>query len=128
MLRIWHRLLEIYKKLRDVAAATSNEVTKNEIVENAKTTIREICSDHIIAAQDSVKNPQLQKEICDSIQGDCQELVDYIIAAKRFNLEVNARSKDRVVGFGEKLSCRFMTAMLKDNVRAKGERKTSDYY
>ncbi|KAI0550816.1 aspartate kinase [Xylaria curta] len=109
------RLLEIYKRLRDVAAATSNEVTKNEIVEDAKTTIREICDDHITAAQDSVRNPELQSEVCDGIRDDCQELIDYIIAAKRFNLEVNARSKDRVVGFGEKLSCRFMTAVLKDH-------------
>ncbi|KAI3322984.1 aspartate kinase [Xylariaceae sp. AK1471] len=109
------RLLEIYKKLRDVAAATSNEVVKNEIVEEAKTTIHEIKTDHIVAAQASVQNPELRKEVCDNIEEDCQELIDYIIAAKRFNLEVNARSKDRVVGFGEKLSCRFMTAMLKDN-------------
>ncbi|KAI1816720.1 aspartate kinase [Poronia punctata] len=109
------RLLEIYKKLRDVAAATSNQVTKNDIVEEAKATIREICDDHIKAAQESVKNPELRNEICESIREDCQELIDYIIAAKRFNLEVNARSKDRVVGFGEKLSCRFMAAMLKDN-------------
>ncbi|KAI1284421.1 aspartate kinase [Xylaria sp. FL0933] len=109
------RLLEIYKRLRDVAAATSNEVTKTELVDHAKATIREICSDHLAAAQDSVKNPDLLKEVRDSIQEDCQELIDYIIAAKRFNLEVNARSKDRVVGFGEKLSCRFMTALLKDN-------------
>ncbi|KAI8630187.1 aspartate kinase [Xylariaceae sp. FL1651] len=109
------RLLEIYKKLRDVSAATSNEVTQRELVEDAKNTIREICSDHLIAASESVKRPELQKEVCDSIQEDCQELIDYIIAAKRFNLEVNARSKDRVVSFGEKLSCRFMTAVLKDN-------------
>lgn len=110
------RLLEIYKRLRDVAAATSNEGSKTELVEDAKTTIRDICNEHVTAAQNSVRDPDLQREVCDSIQEDCQELIDYIIAAKRFNLEVNARSKDRVVGFGEKLSCRFMTAMLKDNV------------
>jgi aspartate kinase len=107
-----------------VAAATSNEVTKNEIVEEAKTTIREICADHVIAARASVQNLQLQREVCDSIQEDCQELIDYIIAAKRFNLEVNARSKDRVIGFGEKLSCRFMTAVLKDNVCVSCEHMT----
>ncbi|KAI1169066.1 aspartate kinase [Nemania serpens] len=109
------RLLDVYKKLRDIVAGTSNETTKNELVEEAKTTIREICQDHVAAAQDSIKNPELQGEICESMQDDCQELIDYIIAAKRFNLEINARSKDRVVGFGEKLSCRFMTAVLQDN-------------
>ncbi|KAI2621571.1 aspartate kinase [Xylaria nigripes] len=109
------RLLDVHKKLRDVGAATSNEATKNKLVEEVKTTIRALCNDHVAAAQDSVKNPELLKEVCDHIQEDSQELIDYIVAAKRFNLEVNARSKDRVVSFGEKLSCRFMTAMLKDN-------------
>ena len=36
--------------------------------------------------------------------------------AKRFNLEINSRAKDRVVSFGEKLSCRFMTYLLRDRV------------
>ncbi|CAJ2507428.1 Uu.00g086140.m01.CDS01 [Anthostomella pinea] len=113
------RLLEIYKKLRDISAATSNEITQNELVEQAKTTIREICTEHVSAVKDFVKSPKLQKDITQGIEEDCQELIDYIIAARRFNLEVNARSKDRVISFGEKLSCRFMTAMLKDrNVEA----------
>lgn len=116
--RIINRLLDIYNKLRDVVAATSNEIIKNEIIEEAKTTIEEICSDHIDAAQASVKNPEIQKDVCENIQKDCQMLIDYILATRRFNLEVNARSKDRVVSFGERLSCRFMTAMLKDNVCA----------
>ncbi|KAI0192170.1 aspartate kinase [Astrocystis sublimbata] len=109
------RLLEIYEKLRNVAAATNNEVIKHEIVEDAKITIREICDEHLSAARDSVSNPELQGQVCDGIRDDCQELIDYIVAAKRFNLEVNARSKDRVIGFGEKLSCRFMTAILQDH-------------
>lgn len=109
-------MLEIYKTLRDIAAATSNEAIKAELIDEVKATILEICNDHIAAAESSVHDLELQKEVCDSIQNDCQELLDYIIAAKRFNLEVNARSKDRVTGFGEKLSCRFMTAMLRDNV------------
>ncbi|KAI1497580.1 aspartate kinase [Biscogniauxia marginata] len=108
------RLLEIYKKLRDVSAATSDEITQNKLVDQAKTSIREICSEHILAIQESIKNPETQKEVTEGIQEDCQELIDYIIASKRFNLEVNSRSKDRVVSFGEKLSCRYMTAMLKD--------------
>lgn len=120
------RLLDVYKKLRDVVAGTSNETAKHELVEEAKTTIREICHDHVTAAQDSIKDPELRGAVCESMQDDCQELIDYIIAAKRFNLEVNARSKDRVVGFGEKLSCRFMTAVLKDNVGI-GNHRTWQY-
>ncbi|KAI1632831.1 aspartate kinase [Biscogniauxia mediterranea] len=113
------RLLEVYKKLRDISAATSNEATQYELVEHAKTAIREICSEHLLAVQDFIRDPEIQKHVSGGIQDDCQELIDYIIASKRFNLEVNARSKDRVISFGEKLSCRYMAAMLKDrNVEA----------
>lgn len=76
----------------------------------------DICNEHVYAVKSFVKNPELQSAVSKEIEGDCQELIDYVLAAKRFNLEVNARSKDRVVSFGEKLSCRFMTAMLKDRV------------
>ncbi|KAI1801636.1 aspartate kinase [Daldinia bambusicola] len=108
------RLLEVYKHLRAISAATSNEITQNELLEKAKLVIQDIRVDHVEAAQKWIKNPDLQKAVSANIEEDCQELVDYIIAAKRFNLEVNARSKDRVVSFGEKLSCRFMTYLLRD--------------
>ncbi|KAI0471887.1 aspartate kinase [Xylariaceae sp. FL0804] len=107
-------LLDIYKKLRDVAAATNNEASQNELIEQAKGIISSICSDHAQAVERLVRTPELQREVIEHIRADCQELTDYIIASKRFNLEVNSRSKDRVVSFGEKLSCRFMTAMLRD--------------
>ena len=45
---------------------------------------------------------------------ECQLLTEYLEAAKRFHLEVNSRAKDRVISFGEKLSCRFMACLLKD--------------
>ncbi|KAL7625667.1 hypothetical protein AAE478_004888 [Parahypoxylon ruwenzoriense] len=113
------RLLDVYKHLRAVSVATSNEITQYELVEEAKSIIRDICEEHISAVQTFVKNPELRKAVTADIEEDCQELIDYTIAAKRFNLEVNARSKDRVVSFGEKLSCRFMAYLLKDrNVEA----------
>ncbi|OTA67846.1 aspartate kinase [Hypoxylon sp. EC38] len=108
------RLLEIYKQLRAISAATSNEVTQHDLVEAAKLIIQDICDDHVAAVRSFVRNPDLQREVIEGVEEDCQELKDYIIAAKRFNLEVNARSKDRVVSFGEKLSCRFMTYLLKE--------------
>ncbi|KAI1260033.1 aspartate kinase [Xylariaceae sp. FL1019] len=109
------RLLEIFKKLRDISAATSNALSQTELIEEAKATISDISSDHVLAVETFIANPDLQKETSEGIQEDCNELVEYILAAKRFNLEVNARSKDRVVSFGEKLSCRFMAAMLKEH-------------
>ncbi|KNB17121.1 hypothetical protein FOXG_15247 [Fusarium oxysporum f. sp. lycopersici 4287] len=50
----------------------------------------------------------------EQITADCQELLDYTSAAKRFNLDINGKAKDKMVSFGEKLSCRLMVAMLRD--------------
>ncbi|RYP50788.1 hypothetical protein DL769_010903 [Monosporascus sp. CRB-8-3] len=108
------RLLEVYKKLRSISAATSDEYTQNALLNEAKGLVFDICNEHVYAAQSFIKNSNIQMKVSKDIEDDCQELIDYVIAAKRFNLEVNARSKDRVVSFGEKLSCRFMAAMLKD--------------
>lgn len=112
----YYSLLEVYKKLRAISAATSSETTQNELLDEAKSIIQDICNDHVFAVQSYIRDPHLQKAVTDDITDDCQELNDYVLAAKRFNLEVNARSKDRVVSFGEKLSCRFMTHVLKDRV------------
>ncbi|KAI2615903.1 aspartate kinase [Hypoxylon sp. NC1633] len=113
------RLLEVYKQLRSISVAISDDVIQTELVETAKRVIRDICDEHILAAKAFIKSTDLQQAVTADIKEDCQGLIDYIIAAKRFNLEVNARSKDRVVSFGEKLSCRFMTYLLKDrNVEA----------
>lgn len=102
--------------MRFISAATNDEVTQNNLVQGAKSVIKDICKEHVLAVQSYVKNPDLQKALTSEIEDDCQELIDYIIASKRFNLEVNSRSKDRVVSFGEKLSCRFMAYLLKDRV------------
>jgi len=108
------RLLEVHRKLRELAAATSAEDTQNALLEEAKNIIQDICAEHVSAVKAVVKTEELQQNIAQSIEEDCQGLIDYIIAAKRFHLEVNARSKDRVVSFGEKLSCRFMAAVLEE--------------
>ncbi|KAI5867283.1 aspartate kinase [Durotheca rogersii] len=108
------RLLDVYQNLRSVSVATTDVIAQQEFVEEAKSAIQAICEEHLSAVQEFVKNPALQKALAADIQGDCQELIDYVLAARRFNLEVNARSKDRVVSFGEKLSCRFMAYLLRD--------------
>lgn len=109
-------LLEVYKKLRNLSATISDDCSQNTHLDEAKKIILDVCNEHVYAVQSFIKNPQIQTTVSKEIEDDCQELIDYVIAAKRFNLEVNARSKDRVVSFGEKLSCRFMTAMLRDRV------------
>lgn len=111
-----HRLLGVYVQLKIIGATNGNSHQKDPL-ERARRLITDICNDHVFAAESFVKDPGRRAELTDKIRAECQELVEYIAAAKRFNLEINARSKDRVISFGEKLSCLFMTALLQDAVR-----------
>ncbi|KAH8174198.1 amino acid kinase family protein [Sarocladium implicatum] len=105
------RLLAVYGKLRAVGAITSAEDEQTELIEEAKTLIQDICNDHVFAAEAVVEDPKLKVSLAEQIKAECQELIEYIHAARRFNLEINSRSKDRVISFGEKLSCLFMTGV-----------------
>ncbi|EXM35778.1 aspartate kinase [Fusarium oxysporum f. sp. vasinfectum 25433] len=111
------RLLTVYGKLRGVGAAMCvDEEQQNELVEQARGLMLDICNDHVFAAEAYIQDPSLRGKLIQTIKDECQELVEYIVAAKRFNLEINSRAKDRVISFGEKLSCRFMAALLQDKV------------
>ncbi len=110
------RLLEVFKKLRRVAVANDEEA-RDRLVDDAKQIIQDICQEHLHAVESFIHDTLLRKALSQEIQDECQELTEYLVAAKRFNLEVNSRSKDRVVSFGEKLAGRFMTSLLKDRVR-----------
>ncbi|KAK0635676.1 aspartokinase-like protein [Bombardia bombarda] len=106
------RLLEVFKKLRAIVAAPCDE--QSELLKDAKRIVQDICNDHVHAAETFVRDPKLSAIVQEATKNECQLLVEYLEAAKRFNLEINSRAKDRVVSFGEKLSCRFMTYLLKD--------------
>ncbi|XWW96603.1 hypothetical protein V2A60_004580 [Cordyceps javanica] len=108
------RLLGVYAMLKAVGAATNAEEEQLAHIDNAKMLMNDICKDHIAAAEAYVSDPVLRQKLITRIEAECQELVEYIIATKRFNLEINARSKDRVISFGEKLACLSMTAVLQD--------------
>lgn len=87
------------------------------MTDEANNIIQDICDDHTLAAETFIKDAALKEALKQDVKNECQELVEYIHASKRFKLEINSRSKDRVVSFGERLSCRFMTYVLKDRVR-----------
>ncbi|KAI6782856.1 aspartokinase-like protein [Emericellopsis cladophorae] len=108
------RLLGVYEKLRAVNTAGASNEDQQLLIDEANLLIVNVCNDHIFAAESFVpETSNLRSNLIECIKAECQELSEYIVAAKRFNLEINARSKDRVVSFGEKLSCLFMTALLK---------------
>ncbi|KLU84971.1 lysine-sensitive aspartokinase 3 [Magnaporthiopsis poae ATCC 64411] len=106
------RLLEVFRRLK--AIEPSPEPVQSELIDEAKRIIEDICDDHVAAAEAVVQDEALRAALCKEIRDECSELAEYIVAAKRFHLEVNGRSKDRVASFGEKLSCRFMACVLRD--------------
>ena len=113
-----YRLLAVYNKLKDVglAYATSSQEEQVALIEQAKGLITDICNDHVFAAEAYVQDPGLRETLARNIEAECQELIEYIVAAKRFNLEINSRAKDRVISFGERLACLYMTILLQDVV------------
>lgn len=112
-------LLGVYSKLRNVGAAyaAGTDEDPEALIEQARGLIMDICNDHVFAAGVFVRDPGLRDALAGKIEAECQELTEYILAAKRFNLEINARAKDRVISFGEKLACLFMAVLLQDAVR-----------
>lgn len=111
------RLLAVYTRLKDIATPLSSEEKQQELIEQAAGLIQDVCGDHVAATETFVKDPELRDVLIAKVKAECQELIEYIMATRRFNLEINSRSKDRVISFGEKLSCLFMTTLLQDSVR-----------
>jgi aspartate kinase len=115
---IYLRLLEVYGVLESIKTVKDTESGHYEtLVREYERPVQVICEDHLQAAQSNIKDPALLASLCTEIRSECNEILDYRVAAERWDLEVDWRSKDRIVSFGEKLSCRFMTALLKDKVR-----------
>lgn len=106
----------VFRKLEEINLALGQNDAQHAFLEEAKDLIHAIRGDHIAAAEAFVRDAELRSTLCAEIEDEVHELIEYIVAAKRFKLEADSRSKDRIVSVGEKLSCRFMTAMLKDRV------------
>jgi len=112
-----HRLLEIYGVLEDVNTLKDNESVHYEsLVSEYERLVHVISEDHVSAAQSHIQDESIRSRFTKEIQDECKELIDYRVAAERWHLEIDSRSKDRIVSFGEKLSCRFVAALLQDRV------------
>lgn len=109
------RLLEIYGLLESITnVKESDAVHHDSLVYEYSRMIQVIEDDHVKAAETHVQDASIQAELIDVIRNECKELVEFRLAAERWHLEIDSRTKDRIVSFGEKLSCRFMTAFLRE--------------
>ncbi|OBZ77544.1 putative aspartokinase [Grifola frondosa] len=78
-------------------------------------TVDIIRSEHITAARSSVRNPRLLQELEAEIERDCDWLRSFLFATQVID-EISPRTKDSIIGFGERLACKIMTAILRDRV------------
>lgn len=62
-----------------------------------------------------IQSDEIRKELEDDIKHDCEKLKSFLEAAQIIN-EISPRSKDIIIGVGEKLSCRIVAAVLQDRV------------
>ncbi|KAI8643429.1 Aspartate/glutamate/uridylate kinase [Parasitella parasitica] len=72
-----------------------------------------LLEDHLAVAMEMIHNDEIRQELEDDIRSDCDKLKSFLEAAQIIN-EISPRSKDIIIGVGEKLSCRIVAAVLQD--------------
>ncbi|RAL67514.1 hypothetical protein DID88_008269 [Monilinia fructigena] len=109
------RLLEIYSVLQSVnSAKDSDSDSYKSLISKYEELVDVIRDDHISAAKSHIQDEAIVSKLADDIRAECKEILEYRLAVERWHLEIDSRSKDRLVSFGEKLSCKFVAALLQD--------------
>ena len=112
-------MLEVFGVLANINTVKDTESVHYESLGSEyERLVHVIRDDHVGAAKSHIEDQAIQSSLINEIEAECRELIDYRLAAERWKLEIDSRSKDRIVSFGEKLSCRFVTALLQDRVSA----------
>ena len=110
-------MLEIFGVLEDVNLVKDTEsVRYDSLVTKYKRLVQVICDDHVKAAKSHIRDAKICSSLTDDIVAECDQILDFRLAAEKWKLDIDSRSKDRIVSFGEKLSCRFVAAVLEDRV------------
>ncbi|KAI0044317.1 aspartate kinase [Auriscalpium vulgare] len=76
-------------------------------------TVDIIRSEHLAAARAVVKNKAILADLETDIERDCDGLRGFLYATQVID-EISPRSKDSIIGFGEKLACKIVAAALQD--------------
>ena len=112
---VYGRLLEVFSVLEEVNSVKDIESVHYEsLVTEYERLVHVICEDHVHAARTHIRDESIQAALVKEVEDECKEIVEYREAAQRWHLEIDGRSKDRIVSFGEKLSCRFVASLLQD--------------
>ncbi|KAH8116184.1 aspartate kinase [Phellopilus nigrolimitatus] len=96
-----------------VQPQSPNGTTSGFATQPFQATVDMLRLDHLTAARASVRNPELLKELEAEIERDCDGLRSFLFAAQIID-EISPRSRDNIVGVGERLSCKVVAAVLRD--------------
>ncbi|KAG0646405.1 Aspartate kinase FUB3 [Hyphodiscus hymeniophilus] len=109
------RLLEVFSVLTAIRSEIDTESVRYEsLLIQYERLVDTITEDHMSAARSHIRSQDLRFRLMKEIQDECDEIREYRVATERWRLEMDSRAKDRVISFGEKLSCRFITVLLQD--------------
>ncbi|KAL5637739.1 hypothetical protein ACGC1H_002110 [Rhizoctonia solani] len=76
-------------------------------------TVDLICNEHVAAARELIRDPNLLRELEHEMIRDCDGLRAFLGAAQLIE-EISVRSRDSILGVGERLSCKLVAAVLRD--------------
>lgn len=65
------------------------------------------------AGRNTLKQPELLAAFIEDVNAECESLTRILESAQHLE-EVTSRAEDKIISKGEKLSCRYMTALLND--------------
>lgn len=77
--------------------------------------IQDLLDDHQKVADELIRDPEIRHDLKKDIERDCAKLRSFLEAAQIIS-EISPRSRDIIIGVGEKLSCRIVAAVLQDRV------------
>lgn len=95
---------------RLLRAATEAETHRTQ---EFKRFIEDVRLDHVETAETYIQSEKILARLKTEIEDECSLVIRILEAAQTLG-ETSPRSRDKVMSTGEKLSCRFMTALLQD--------------
>ncbi|KAJ2631065.1 Aspartokinase [Coemansia sp. RSA 1290] len=91
----------------------ASEAVLGENSDDYQQIVRDILNDHLEAIQENISKPDIKEQLSQSLTDICRRLKVFLEAAEVIN-EVSPKSKDIIIGTGEKLACEYVTAVLQD--------------
>ncbi|KAL0567449.1 Aspartokinase [Marasmius crinis-equi] len=87
--------------------------TSGQTLPSFNVTVDLVREGHYKAAKESIRDNDIRKELEEEVDRDCDWLRSFLFASQVID-EISPRSKDSIIGLGERLACKLMTAVLRD--------------